>query len=488
MATNEHQSDQQLLVPWMYDLGLWIFTLCLDIFFREVHARGAWRVPKRSSVIIIAAPRANQFVDSILLMHILKHLTNRRVCFLTAEKSMKEPYIGAMAARMGAIPVVRAMDNVKPAEGKIHLPDPENKLTLIRRKGTDFTSSLFMVGGSIICTQGRKRESRAASHRRGFGPEELRLVKPFKVFNADHPRNGSLRAGTTYKVAPRIDQSQMFDAVFRELCAGGCIGIFLEGGSHDRLGLLPLKAGAAIIALGTLARDPDCELSIITCGMNYFNPNKFRSRAVIEFGNPVQVHPDQIEAFKAGGNPKRNAVVSLLETIQEALAAVTQQAPDHEMLMLAQATRRLYKPLGMKLPLPLITELSRRLLKGYTTFKKEPKVVQSTKAIDGYDRQQRVLGIQDHQVEWGNIRLRPWWLVLGILLYRVGELITLSVGTPPSLALFWPIFVITKIISVRKQRNALAASVVKIETVMLLEPGKSLWRWGWHQHFISGTL
>ena len=32
---------------------------------------------------------------------------------------------------------------------------------------------------------------------------------------------------------------------------------------------------------------------------------------------------------------------SLLETIQDALAAVTQQAPDHETLMLIQATRRL---------------------------------------------------------------------------------------------------------------------------------------------------
>lgn len=141
---------------------------------------------------------------------------------------------------------------------------------------------------------------------------------------------------------------------------------------------------------------------------------------------------------------------SPLEIIQEALAAVTQQAPDHETLMLAQATRTLYKPLLMKLPLPVITELSRRLLKGYTTFKQEPKAVQLTKAIDDCNQKIRSLGIRNHQVEWGNIRRRPWWLVLGILLYRVGEFVTLSVETLPSLALFCPIFAITKIISVRK--------------------------------------
>lgn len=77
MATNEHHSGQQLLVPWIYDLSLCIFALCLDMFFRKVHARGAGRVPKRGPVIIIATPHANQFVDSTLLMHILKHHANR---------------------------------------------------------------------------------------------------------------------------------------------------------------------------------------------------------------------------------------------------------------------------------------------------------------------------------------------------------------------------------------------------------------------------
>ena len=84
---------RRYMIPWVYDLGVWIFTFCLDIFFREVYSRGAWRVPRRGPVIIVAAPHANQFVDSILLMRILKESASRRSSFLIAEKSMNEPYL-----------------------------------------------------------------------------------------------------------------------------------------------------------------------------------------------------------------------------------------------------------------------------------------------------------------------------------------------------------------------------------------------------------
>lgn len=462
MAAKAASSDQ-LLVPWIYDTLLTIFRFCLNIFFREVYAPGAWRIPKKGPVIIVAAPHANQFVDSILLMRIIKRYAGRRISFLIAEKSMKEPYIGTLAAQMGALPVTRAMDNIKPGEGQIFLPNPESDPTLVRGKGTNFTDPMFMERGTLILPKVNQDAPEQQMIAEIVGPEELRLKAPFKKFARDHPLYDSLRTGTSFKVAPHIDQSQMFDAVYRGLESGGCIGIFPEGGSHDRPRLLPLKAGAAIIALGTLARSPDCGLSIIPCGMNYFHPNKFRSRAVIEFGPPVEVHPDQVSAFKLGGNSKRNAVGSLLETIQEALDSVTQQAPDRESLMLIQATRKLYKPMRMKLPLPVVIELNRRLLKGYTQFKDEPKVVELSKAVRAYNRQLKALGVQDHQVEWGDVRRRPWTLVFLTLLYRIGELIMLSVATLPSLALFWPVFVTTRAISHSKQRKALANSSVKMD-------------------------
>lgn len=461
MAPKQHR---RLLVPWIYDIGVFVFTLCLDIFFREVYPRNAWRVPAKGPVVIIAAPHANQFVDSALLMRILSHHANRRVSFLIAEKSMREPYIGALASRMGALPVVRAMDNIKPGAGKIYLPDPEGDPTLVRGKdGVDFTSSAYMVGGNLILPKVGDESPDQQPIAEILSQDSLRLRTPFKTFEPDHPLHKALREGTTFKVSPHIDQHKMFDAVYNELCAGGCIGIFPEGGSHDRPSLLPLKAGAAIIALGTLARERDCGLTILPCGMNYFHPNKFRSRAVVEFGSPIRVAPAQVDAFQAGGDEKRHAVSSLLATIEEALAAVTQQAPDHETLMLVQATRRLYKPLRAKLPLATTVELNRRLLEGYARFRHAPQVEALTRSVLAYNRQLRALGVKDHQVEWGDVGRRPWLFVLATLLYRVFFLAALVAGTLPSLALFWPVFVTSKAISVKKQRKALANSSVKLE-------------------------
>jgi len=41
----------------------------------------------------------------------------------------------------------------------------------------------------------------------------------------------------------------MYEAVFNHLALGRVVGIFPEGGSHDRPDLLPIKAGISIMAL-----------------------------------------------------------------------------------------------------------------------------------------------------------------------------------------------------------------------------------------------
>lgn len=65
--------------------------------------------------------------------------------------------------------------------------------------------------------------------------------------------------------------------------------------------------------------------------MNYFHAHKFRSRAVIEFGSPVEVTPEMIEQYNSG--EKREAVKVLLDNIYNALLAVTVTSPDYDTLM-----------------------------------------------------------------------------------------------------------------------------------------------------------
>ncbi|KAI4243123.1 MAG: hypothetical protein L6R40_003673 [Gallowayella cf. fulva] len=212
------------------------------------------------------------------------------------------------------------------------------------------------------------------------------------------------------------------------------------------------------MALGSLAANPESELKIIPCGMNYFHAHKFRSRAVVEFGSPIEVPKELVDLYKSG--ERREATRQLLETIYQALVAVTVTSPDYDTLMLIQAARRLYNPTGKKLPLPMIVELNRRLVKGYTHYKDDPRILNLKKSVNDYNKQLWLLGVRDHQVEYAKFSIPK---VVFTLIYRLGKLSVMAIGTLPGLVLFAPVFIATKLISIKKSREALAASTVKLE-------------------------
>ncbi|KXG50831.1 Phospholipid/glycerol acyltransferase [Penicillium griseofulvum] len=463
------------LIGWMYDLVLWTFSVLIDLFFREVHPRGSWKIPRRGPIILVAAPHANQFVDSLVLMRVIRSEAQRRISWLIADKSFKRKFIGFLARGIGALPVARAMDNLKPGTGTIYLPDPINEPTLLRGVGTNFEGKGFEKDGTIaLPTINGTSHSTAIAEIKG--PEELVLKKAFKHRDAlaqltgrdDIDRDGNFTGdasnqdpdfkGTKFKVAPHVDQTAVYEAVFKRLGTGGCVGIFPEGGSHDRTTLLPLKAGVALMALGTLAENPDCGLKIVPCGMNYFHAHKFRSRAVIEFGTPIEIPSELVEQFKQG--ERRESVGALLEIIYGSLVSVTVTSPDYETLMVIQAARRLYNTKGKNLPLPMVVELNRRLVKGYAHFKDDPRIVGLRKSIVDYNKQLRILGIRDHQVTYAKFSILQ---VVATLIYRLGKLVLLAIGTLPGFLLFTPVFIATKYLSAKKSKEALAASTVKLQ-------------------------
>ncbi|KAH9830550.1 putative acyltransferase [Teratosphaeria destructans] len=463
----------------VYDLFLWIFNVVVDIFFREIHPRSTWRVPRKGPVIFVAAPHANQFVDPLILMRTVRQDAKRRIAFLIAEKSMRRAFIGFAASLVGSVPVGRALDSKKPAKGKIYLPDPEGDPTLIRGNGVDFKDEkVYQVGGLLVLPTVNQTAANAEI-KEIVSENEIRLKKPFKAEVAikqltgqdigegnghlpgdvrrPEEKSGADFEGTSFSVAPHIDQSAVYDAVFKRIRSGGCIGIFPEGGSHDRTELLPLKAGLAIMALGALAEDPTCGVTIVPVGMNYFHAHKFRSRAVIEFGAPIEIDPELVERYRNGD--RRAPVQQLLETVYDRLTAVTTLAPDYDTLMLIQAVRRLYNPKGKRLPLPMVVELNRRLIKGYTVYKDDPRIVQLRKDVLDYNRTLFRLNIRDHQVSYAKF---SWPKVVATLVYRTLKLAVLSLAVLPGVILFAPVFIAGKAISKIKAKEALAASTVKI--------------------------
>lgn len=196
-----------------------------------------------------------------MLMRVVKKESDRRIQFLIAEVTMKRKFVGAMAGLTGVVPVGRAMDMTKPAKGKVYLPDPINNPCLLRGVDTNFEDTAFQIGGSIVLP---KVDNKAATAEilEIKGPEEMRLKRGFKGGVAmqqltgrnDMTKDGTFIdgsadkepiadgfEGTEFKTAPKLDQSEVYDAVHTVLHHGGSIGIFPEGGSHDRTDLLPLK-------------------------------------------------------------------------------------------------------------------------------------------------------------------------------------------------------------------------------------------------------
>lgn len=405
-------------------------------------------------------------------MRTLRTECHRRAAFLIAAKSMDRLLIGWFARKVGAVPVARSLDIARSGAGTIYLPKPEDDPLLIHGIGTKFHEQAQPGGLLVLPTiEGSAANAEIAQI---IGPEELRLKKPFRgevavrQLTVKHKNESTVELftpdirkqyeGSIYKIAPKVDQTRVYDAVFDRLRGGGAVGIFPEGGSHDRTELLPLKAGVAVMALGALAAEPDSNLKIIPCGMNYFHAHKFRSRAVIEFGTPIEVPKKLVELYRNGD--RREAVGQLLETIYQSLVAVTVTSPDYDTLMLIQAARRLYNPTGRILPLPMVVELNRRLVKGYTHYKDDPRVVSLQKSVLSYNKQLRYLNIRDHQVEYANHSIPK---VIFLLLYRLAKIPLLSIGVLPGLVLFSPVFVASKIISNKKSKEALAASSVKLQ-------------------------
>lgn len=446
-----HHHRQPFYRILIYNVILGMLLTIFDCFFREIRTRGGYKVPRQGPVIFVAAPHANQFVDPVILMGQVKKVVNRRISFLVAEKSLKRKAIGFFSRCVMSIGVVRAQDNLKPAKGKITI-DPENPRKLLGHDTsflTDFkTKGLIGLPRSLGNVEIDSIESET----------ELTLRKEFKM---NKPEVKSiLTKGTSFKYADKVNQSIVYHKVFEHLANNQCIGIFPEGGSHDRTDLLPLKAGVAIMALGCMDKHPESNVKIVPCGMNYFHPHKFRSRAVVEFGEPLSIPQELVEKYRSP-ETNREAVKEMLDTISEGLKAVTVTCSDYETLVVVQAMRRLYAGhLSSRLPLSMVVEMNRRLVKGYQTYREDPRIINLKKEIMTYNAHLRHYNIPDHLVMRDRMSFsKNLWL----LCFRSLRLLIMLAFALPGIVMFLPVFIVAKRISKQKAKEALAGSTVKIK-------------------------
>ncbi len=110
-----------------------------------------------------------------------------------------------------------------------------------------------------------------------------------------------------------------FDASFAHLRDGGAIGIFPEGEASDEAHLLPIRTGAARIALGAHSRGA-MGLRIVPVGLIYEDKQRARSRAYVRVGDPIELDSDlATNPSVPPDETDRDAVASLTSTIESRL-------------------------------------------------------------------------------------------------------------------------------------------------------------------------
>ena len=384
--------------PLIYFTTKVFFHSILSIFFSDVQVVGRENIPKYGP-IIFTSNHANQFMDGLTIMCTCE----RTISYLVAEKSWNRNIIGHLAWSMGAVPVKRAQDSAKTGSGSITIDIVEigsSKRNLeevnVVGKGTKFTTEI-KVGDKIRF------------------PKQAQGIKVASI-NSDESMTLKVEDGVmdvigtqpfpeyiTYDILPRIDQKDVYQNVLEKLASGGTIGIFPEGGSHDRTDLLPLKVGVALIAYSELEKD-GINVPIVPVGLNYHRAHRFRGKATVEFGTPTYIDPTTLADFKRGGADKRRVCNELLGRIEDSMRSVIVSISDYEKMQIIHAARRLWRSDHINETAAQRQDMGRRFAEGYKRLLLQVKGDLPEEWIDlqnrilSYQKELNSLGIRDYQV------------------------------------------------------------------------------------------
>jgi 1-acyl-sn-glycerol-3-phosphate acyltransferase len=274
-----------------------------------------------------------------------------------------------------------------------------------------------------------------------------------------------------------------FEACRRLLLRGRCIALFPEGVSHNATKLLPVKTGAARIALGAAVPG----LRVVPVGLYYTSKTSFRGEALLRFGEPLDV--PEVGADE-GGEPPREAVRELSARIEAALRAVTLNVESEEQLDAARKAERLfssvYEGLNLRLPLAERFDFLRRLSAQF--------FARLSAAKDSEELRRRIFR---HEAELARTGISPEnlslsrhsrWYVLRHFLLRAALLLVLSPLTVVGALVHLPAYLVCALLARLIPRHGVdeIAPTVKILAAMLLMPltwlivsGFVFARWGW---------
>ena len=405
-----------------------------------------------------------------------------KISLLMAEASWKRPIIGDIAWALDVVPVKRAQDYSSKGTGTVVFQRmKQNDISTEMDDVNNNTPSLILVNGvDTIFTSQLKIGDKI----RPSGTADAMRVKSIEsdtevtLDGVDCEHILLPQKATGFDTLQKIDQKQVYEKVLDKLASGGSIGIFPEGGSHDRTDLLPLKVGVALIAYAAMEKD-GLNIPIIPVGLNYFQRNRFRGRAVVEYGRPMYIDPSSFKYYLKGGAEKRRVCNELLDRVQDSMKSVLVTTPDYETLQVVYTARRLWQ--RKELVVSEKQDMDRRFAEGYKLLLQSvdgqppPEWIDLQQRILSYQKELTELGIKDYQVS-GLARVESTdgdKVLSGMRLpYQIVHILFLIlIGAIPEIFLNLPVGLIARIYAERRRKKALAGSKVKLTgiDVMLTE-------------------
>ncbi|GAX12851.1 glycerol-3-phosphate O-acyltransferase / dihydroxyacetone phosphate acyltransferase [Fistulifera solaris] len=455
------------------------FHSILSIFFDKVEIIGLYQNIPPQGPVIFCINHANQFMDAVMVLCTL----SREISYLMAEASWKRRIIGDFAQALQVIPVKRAQDEARKGIGRVTVVQNEDKddkdattskrLILQGHEGTQFTQQT-KVGDKI------RLEGMAYAAKIVHMESDTCLHLAWDSPTPPPPFHTSLQ----YDILPQVPLQVVFEKVLDRLTLQGAVGIFPEGGSHDRTDLLPLKIGISLLAYQALDTH-GLRVPIIPVGLSYFHAHRWRGRAVVEYGKPVYVDPATLPEFRQGGAARHAVCQAFLSQVEDAMRSVLVQSPDYETLQLLHTARRLYQRPEQQQTQEK-QDLARRFTVGYQKFVQQmaehpdampPEWMDLQRRLKEYANELKELGLKDYQVnmlvasedeekESSSLYMGLQWL------YSVVHLVVLlMIAAVPTLLLNLPVGVLAGLYSERRRQKALQKSKVKIHgyDVMLTE-------------------
>jgi 1-acyl-sn-glycerol-3-phosphate acyltransferase len=289
-----------------------------------------------------------------------------------------------------------------------------------------------------------------------------------------------LRIVETLPIYRRVDLADVtknrktFQASHDLLEAGGAIALFPEGLSHNSPKLLPIKTGAARIALGAISGfegGEQFDLKIVPVGLYYTNKTTFRSEALLHFGEPFEVKPIVLEE---DGDLPRDAVRELTGKIEESLRRVTINAESTAEIEIANEAANLFlsvsETFDLEESLVARSDFIRDYLSGNGAKTKEDISPQEiTGRISNYKKKLREIGLEPENLSLSN---QPFWYVFQHFFLRSWVILLFSPLAFAGGILHFPAYQLIKFLGNRYTKHGVddIVSTVKIGSGIVFIP------------------